>query len=94
MCAAAQWERNLFLDAGGPARADQTGSGGLRDGGITRNYYGRLGKPLRVVGKNMTDPEWGKEFARRYVEACGRWRVTPQGSYNCRIACAYEIDVV
>ncbi len=65
----------------------------LQDGGITRNYYDPWGKALRVAAKNMTDPEWGTEFARKYVEACSRWKVTPQPSYNCKISCAYDIEV-
>ncbi|MBI2871710.1 MAG: hypothetical protein HYY00_00785 [Chloroflexi bacterium] len=89
---AAEWESNLGLEAG-PFRPDQPSSVGLKDGGITRSYFERLGKALRVAGKNMSDPLWGAEFARKYVDACQRWRVTPQPSYNCKIACAYDVEV-
>ena len=41
----------------------------------------------------MTDPEWGTEFARKYVEACSRWRITPKESYNCKILCAYDVEI-
>jgi aldehyde:ferredoxin oxidoreductase len=68
-------------------------SPGQQDGGITRRYYDRLGMAYRVVGKNMTDPEWGAEFSRKYVEACSRWRVTPMPSYNCKISCAYDVEI-
>ncbi|MEK7777894.1 MAG: aldehyde ferredoxin oxidoreductase N-terminal domain-containing protein [Chloroflexota bacterium] len=90
---AAEWERNLFLDSSGTFTHDQPASVGLQDGGITRNYYDRLGKALRVVGKNMTDPLWGTEFSRKYVEACRRWRITPRPSYNCKISCAYDVGI-
>ena len=76
------WEENLLAS-----------SPWLKDGGITRNYYDPWGKALRVAAKNMTDPEWGAEFARKYVEACSRWKVTPQPSYNCKISCAYDIEI-
>jgi aldehyde:ferredoxin oxidoreductase len=66
---------------------------GQKDGGITRHYYRRLGSLLRVAGKNMTDPEWGAEFSRKYEEACSRWRVTPKPSYNCKISCAYDVEI-
>lgn len=68
-------------------------SPGQKDGGITRHYYRRLGSLLRVAGKNMTDPEWGAEFSRKYEEACSRWRVTPRPSYNCKISCAYDVEI-
>ena len=90
---ATEWEGNLFLDGAGPLRPGQTSAVGLQDGGITRSYYERLGKAFRVVGKNMTDPMWGAEFSRKYVEACARWRITPQASYNCKIACAYDVEI-
>ncbi len=87
---AAEWEGNLFL---GTATVEAPSALGLQDGGITRTYYERLGKPLRVAGKNMTDPVWGSEFARKYVEACSRWRITPKPSYNCKIECAYDVEI-
>jgi aldehyde:ferredoxin oxidoreductase len=79
---AVEWEETL--DAALP---------GQKDGGITRRYHDRLGEVYRVVGKNMTDPEWGTEFSRKYVEACSRWRVTPKPSYNCKISCAYDVEI-
>lgn len=91
--AAAEWEGNLFPDASGQFRPDQPSSVGLQNGGITRSYHERLGKAFRVVGKNMTDPLWGQEFSRKYVEACRRWRITPQPSYNCKISCAYDVEI-
>jgi aldehyde:ferredoxin oxidoreductase len=90
---AARWEGNLFLDASVTFSHRQPSSVGLKDGGITRSYYDRLGKALRVVGKNMTDPLWGAEFSRKYVDACRRWRITPQPSYNCKISCSYNVEI-
>jgi aldehyde:ferredoxin oxidoreductase len=65
----------------------------LQDGGVTRLYYDAWGKNLRVAAKNMTDPLWGAEFSRKYAEACSRWRITPKPSYNCKIACAYDVEI-
>jgi aldehyde:ferredoxin oxidoreductase len=65
----------------------------LQDGGVTRDYYNAWGKNLRVAAKNMTDPLWGAEFSRKYAEACSRWRITPKPSYNCKIACAYDVEI-
>jgi aldehyde:ferredoxin oxidoreductase len=79
---AVEWEETLAAT-----------SPGQQDGGITRHYYRRLGQAYRVVGKNMTDPEWGAEFSRKYVEACSRWRITPKPSYNCKISCAYDVEI-
>lgn len=77
-----RWEENLLAS-----------TPWLQDGGITRNYYDPWGKDLRVAAKNMTDPEWGTEFARKYVQACSRWRITPQPSFNCKISCAYDVEI-
>ncbi|MBI4506236.1 MAG: hypothetical protein HY691_11920 [Chloroflexi bacterium] len=65
----------------------------LHDGGVTRNYAAFLGDRYRVAFKNLTDPEGGREYARRWVEACQRWRVAAQPSYNCKIACAYDVEM-
>jgi aldehyde:ferredoxin oxidoreductase len=46
-----------------------------------------------VVGKNMTDPEWGAEFSRKYAEACSRWRLSLMPSYNCKVSCAYNVEI-
>ncbi|MDP6512896.1 MAG: aldehyde ferredoxin oxidoreductase N-terminal domain-containing protein [SAR202 cluster bacterium] len=82
MATADEWEQNLL-----------SSTPWLTDGGITRNYHDPWGKNLRVAAKNMTDPEWGREFARKYVEACSRWKVIPQPSWNCKISCAYDIEI-
>ncbi|HJN88029.1 MAG: aldehyde ferredoxin oxidoreductase C-terminal domain-containing protein [Dehalococcoidia bacterium] len=78
----AKWEENLALSAPW-----------LQDGGMTRSYGDPWGKALRVAAKNMTDPEWGSEFAQKYVDACARWKITPQPSYNCKISCAYDVEI-
>ncbi|MCH7548414.1 MAG: hypothetical protein IH969_02570, partial [Candidatus Krumholzibacteriota bacterium] len=57
-----------------------------------QRFLGR-GQHKRVIGKNMTDPDWGADFARKYVEACKHWKITPQPSYNCKIACAYDVEI-
>ncbi len=89
---ATEWEENLDPDPSDP-NAPQSPASPLKDGGVTRTYYSHLGKNLRVAGKNMTDPLWGAEFSRKYVEACSGWRVTPQPSYNCKVSCAYDVEI-
>ena len=92
VASSAEWEANLM-----PAPTE--GSGGLpsgmmlKDGGITRNYDEILGKGMRIAAKNMTDPEWGREYGLKYVEACARWRITPMPSYNCKLSCAYDVEI-
>jgi aldehyde:ferredoxin oxidoreductase len=89
---AAAWEKALFPNADGDITKKTIGTV-MQDAGNTRNYYAAFGSSRRVLGKNATDPEWGAEFARRYVEACERWKITPRPSYNCLVACAYDVEV-
>ncbi|MBI2322110.1 MAG: hypothetical protein HYU88_08500 [Chloroflexi bacterium] len=65
----------------------------LHDAGIIRNYGTGLGDTYWVAFKNLTDPEAGRKFGQHLVEACARWRVTPQPSYNCQIRCAYDLEM-
>ncbi len=88
---ATEWENKLFPDT--EEHRHRTSAEMLKDGGNARNYYDNFGAHRRVIGKNMTDPEWGAEFARKYVEACSRWTVTPQPSYNCKVSCAYDVEI-
>jgi aldehyde:ferredoxin oxidoreductase len=41
----------------------------------------------------MSDPAWTKGFTSAYVEACKRWKVTPKPSCNCKVACAYDVEI-
>ena len=88
---AVAWENALFPGSTNPA--DRTVAEAMRDAGNTRNYFQSFGSHKRVIGKNMTDPDWGADFARKYVEACKKWKITPQPSYNCKIACAYDVEI-
>jgi aldehyde:ferredoxin oxidoreductase len=88
----AEWEENLLPDPSSTSGI-LASAFGLKDGGITRNYYNSLGKNLRVAAKNMTDPEWGARYSQKYVDACARWKITPQPSYNCKISCAYDVEI-
>lgn len=87
----AEWEGNLDPP---PERRDPNMGAGfwLKDGGITQRYT-RLGEVHRVAFKNLLDPLGGQEYALRYVEGCSRWKVTPRGSYNCPIKCAYDVTI-
>ncbi|MBI2321472.1 MAG: hypothetical protein HYU88_05125, partial [Chloroflexi bacterium] len=84
---AAAWERALL--ASPPFSHHRF----LHDGGISRNYGRLLGDTYRVAFKNMSDPEGGRAYAQRWVDACARWRVTPRPSYNCQVACAYDVEM-
>jgi len=88
----AEWEENLLPDPSSSSGI-LASAFGLKDGGITRNYYNSLGQHMRVAAKNMTDPEWGAKYAQKYVDACARWKITPQPSYNCKISCAYDVEI-
>jgi len=88
----AEWEENLLPDPSG-ASGILASAFGLKDGGITRNYYNSLGRHMRIAAKNMTDPEWGARYSQKYVDACARWKITPQPSYNCKISCAYDVEI-
>jgi len=87
----AEWEANLDPD---PGTRDATKGAGfwLKDGGITRRYT-QLGDAHRVAFRNLLDPLGGVEYARDYVEGCARWKVTPRGSFNCPIKCAYDVTI-
>jgi aldehyde:ferredoxin oxidoreductase len=67
---AIEWEKLLFPGTKDPRQ--RTVAEALQDGGNARNYYDTFGAHRRVFGKNMTDPEWGADFARKYVAACSR----------------------
>lgn len=88
---ATEWEGELFPGSENPA--DRTVAEAMRDAGNTRHYDQTFGAHKRVIGKNMTDPEWGVRFATKYVEACKKWKITPQPSYNCKISCAYDVEI-
>ena len=90
---AVEWEGNVLLKDVSKSVLNQAPAVSLKDGGISNTYGVRLGKRFRVAGKNMTDPEWGDGFATRFVEACARWRIVPQPSYNCKIGCAYDVHI-
>ncbi len=88
---ATDWEKELFPGSENPA--DRTVAEAMQDAGNTRHYHQTFGAHKRVIGKNMTDPDWGVEFANKYVEACAKWKITPQPSYNCKISCAYDVEI-
>ena len=82
-----QWEQNLFYQPeGGTAPVGAL----VHNAGITRKYH-LVGELSLLAGKNLTDPEWGKLYGRNYVEGCAEWLVEPQPSYNCKIACSYNV---
>lgn len=65
----------------------------LADGGITR-VYPYVGQKNMVGCKNYTDPLWGIGYADKFAKrAADSWTVTPKGSYNCSIACAYDCTI-
>jgi len=86
---AAQWEANLFIADEGST----TPLGALwRDGGMTRQHKIMAGRG-QVAVKNLTDVDFGKRFSQTYIDACKEWVVTPTPSYNCQIACSYNVKI-
>ena len=89
---AAQWEANIELEESEPGHDPGRQSVILKDAGITRVYEDQA-KIGFTVGKNMSDPAWTSGFTSGYVEACKRWKITPKPSYNCKVACAYDVEI-
>ena len=86
---AAGWEESLIAGGQGPAVPFALG---VQNGEVARkvlNDAGTPGDPTRRKKK----PSFQSEFARQYVEACRRWRVTSRPSYNCKIDCTYEVEI-
>ncbi len=86
---AAGWEESLIAGGQGPAVPFALG---VQNGEVARkvlNDAGTPGDPTRRKKK----PSFQSEFARKYVEACRRWRVTSRPSYNCKIDCTYEVEI-
>ena len=86
---AAQWEKNLFVADEGST----TPLGALwHDGGMTRQHKVIAGRGCVAV-KNLTDFDFGKAFSQAYIDACKEWTVTPTPSYNCQVACSYDVKI-
>ena len=65
----------------------------LKEGGITK-IYTYVADESMIGCKNLTDPNWGAEYAQNFVNrAAADWTVTPKESYNCSIACSYDCTV-
>lgn len=84
-----QWEDNLFVDS-------EDGKAPLgklwHNGGMTR-HHGVMSEQGITAGKNLLDPVWSRKFSEKYMDACAGWRVDPQPSYNCTIACSYDVRI-
>ncbi|MBI2962942.1 MAG: hypothetical protein HYY35_04245 [Deltaproteobacteria bacterium] len=83
------WERNLFVQ---PKGGTIPVGGLVQNAGITR-HYNLLGELSLIASKNLSDPAWGKVYGNGYVEGCAEWIVEPKPSYNCKIACAYDVQM-
>lgn len=85
----AQWEANLFVADEGCT----TPNGALwHDGGMTRNHK-VIAERGGVAAKNLTDYKFGRAFSQAYLGACKEWIVTPKPSYNCKVACSYDLKI-
>ncbi len=88
--AVSQWEANLFI---GPDGAVTPPLGALwHNAGMTRKHAVMSDKGITAV-KNLTDPAWGKVFSQSYMDACAEWRVEPKPSFNCAVACSYNVRI-
>ena len=85
----AQWEANLFVTEEGHSPP----LGALwHNGGMTREHKVMSEKGITAV-KNLTDYDFGRAFSQGYMDACKEWIVTPKPSYNCEIACSYDVKI-
>jgi len=87
--AAQQWEANLFVTQEG--RTPPLGAL-WHNGGMTREHGVMSGRGITAV-KNLGDYEFGVKFSQAYMKACQEWIVTPKPSYNCSIACSYDVKI-
>lgn len=86
---AQQWEDNLFITEEG--RTPPLGAL-WHNGGMTRQHGVMSSRGITAV-KNLTDYEFGRKFSQNYMDACKEWTVTPKPSYNCEIACSYDVEI-
>ena len=47
----------------------------------------------RVQGKNYSDPEFQYQWSKRWVEDSPKWKVKPEGGFNCEMSCHHETVV-
>ena len=87
--AATQWESNLFVTQEG--RTPPLGAL-WHNGGMTRQHKVMSEKGITAV-KNLTDYDFGRRFSQAYMDACQEWTVIPKPSYNCQIACSYDVEI-
>ena len=84
-----QWEDNLFVTQEGHTPP----LGALwHNGGMTHKHGVMSVRGITAV-KNLTDYEFGRKFSNNYMKACEDWTVTPTPSYNCQVACSYDIKI-
>ena len=84
-----QWQDNLFVTQEG--RTPPLGAL-WHNGGMTREHGVMSSRGITAV-KNLTDYEFGRRFSQNYMDACKEWTVTPKPSYNCDIACSYDVEI-
>jgi aldehyde:ferredoxin oxidoreductase len=85
----AQWEANLFV----PDEGSTTPLGALwHDGGMTRQHKIMAGRG-QVAAKNLTDFDFAQKFSKTYIDGCKEWIVTPTPSFNCQVACSYDVKI-
>jgi aldehyde:ferredoxin oxidoreductase len=85
-----EWEAKLFSQPSSPEK--MWAAVALKDAGQTR-HYSNFGYAHWAAVRNLTDPSRGLAYTSNYVQALGRWQVTPKPSYNCKIACAYNVYI-
>jgi aldehyde:ferredoxin oxidoreductase len=86
---AQQWENNLFVTQEG--RTPPLGAL-WHNGGMTHEHGVMSVRGITAV-KNLTDYEFGIKFSHKYMDACREWTVTPTPSYNCLVACSYDVKI-
>ncbi len=90
---AADWEASRIAGGQGPAVPFTLG---VQNGEVTGRFQSNPKMPeIHDAGRAKTKkkPAWQSEFARKYVEACRRWRIASRPSYNCKIDCTYDVEI-
>jgi len=85
------WDKSIMAERK-PGEGSPAVGSLLAKGGIMRAYT-YVGESHMLAGKNLTDPLWGEDYSRRFVEAAKDYTITPKESYNCSIACSYDCRI-
>jgi aldehyde:ferredoxin oxidoreductase len=80
-----EWNRALYAhSAPPPTQAAHS---------VQPSTFANIESHGRVQGKNYSDPEFQIHWSKRWGEDAPKWRVRPQGGFNCEMECHHETTV-